>query len=140
MNAMFHDINFKLCAIQALMYEKKLLTPKFDVYKFVKSHKDGDIDINEEGYDVIPEVLEYFRKLEIPTELLTTITEIYQDGGNDIYMQISPFWDGEDDRFNITQTNDLSLFPNLTKMTIFHGENTTILERLKAKNIDVDYL
>ncbi|WP_409991386.1 DUF6892 domain-containing protein [Chryseobacterium sp. Leaf405] len=25
------------------------------------------------------------------------MTQIYQNGGNDIYMNITPYWDGEDD-------------------------------------------
>ncbi len=140
MNAKFEDINFKLCAIQALMYNQEVLFPKFDIYEFVEKYKERKININEEGYDIIPEALEYFWQLEIPTDLLKNITEIYQDGGDDIYMQIAPFWDGEDDQFNIINTADVSLFPNLKKMTIFYGDDQSVLGKLKAQNIDAEYL
>mgnify|MGYP001760148233 FL=1 len=136
----FQDINFKLCVIQELMYNQNLIEPQFDIYQFAENHKDRKIDIDDEGYEIIPEALNYFKELEIPTELLTNVTEIYQDGGNDIYMQICPFWSGEDDQFNINETADVSLLPNLKKMTIFYGEDKTILDKLKEKNINAEYL
>lgn len=140
MNAIFKDINFKLCAIEELMYTQKVLTPKLDVYDFVENYKGRKINIDEEGYDIIPEVLEYFNQLEIPADLLANISEIYQDGGNDIYMQICPFWSGTDDIFNITNVEDSALFPNLKKMTIFYGNDKTILDQLNSKNIETEYL
>ena len=136
----FQDINFKLCVIQELMYNQGLLEPPFDIYEFAESYTGRKIDINKEGYNIIPEALEYFEKIEIPQKLLTKVSEIYQDGGDDIYMQICPFWSGEDDRFNIKTTEDISLLPNLKKMTIFYGNDKTILDKLKAKNIDAEYL
>jgi hypothetical protein len=136
----FQDINFKLCVIQELMYNQNVIGPPFDIYKFAENHKDRRIDIDEEGYEIIPEAFSFFKELEIPTELLANITEIYQDGGNDIYMQICPFWSGQDDQFNITNTADVSLLPNLKKMTIFYGEDKTILDNLKQQNIDAEYL
>ena len=72
--------------------------------------------------------------------MLTNITEIYQDGGNDIYMQIAPFWSGEDDQFNITNTADVSLFPNLKKITIFYGDVKSALDKLKSQNVEAEYL
>jgi len=142
MNAIFKDLNFKLCAIEELMYSKNLLTPKFDVYDFARGYKDREIDIDEEGYEIIPEVLAYFEQLEIPEELLVHVTEIYQDGGNKIYMSICPFWNGDDDWFNITSSEDVAIFPNLKKMTIFsvYGGDHTLRDELKAKGINVEYL
>jgi len=57
----------------------------------------GRIDIEEEGYDIIPEVRACFEQLEIPAELLPLIQEISMDGGDEIYVQLYPFWDGEDE-------------------------------------------
>jgi hypothetical protein len=122
------------------MYSKNLLVPKFNIHEFVSKYEGRKIDIDEEGYDIIPEALEYFNQLEIPIELLAEIEEIYQDGGNEIYMQIAPFWSGSDDQFNIMDTSDVSLFPNLKKMTIFYGEDKSILESLIDQNIDAEYL
>lgn len=140
MNAEFKDINFKLCALQILMYEKDLLQPKFNVWEFVENYKARKIDVDEEGYRIIPEVLDYFKNFLIDAHLLAEIDEIYQDGGNEIYMQIIPFWDGEDDEFNITSTEDVALFPNLKKMTIFYSKSDRILEELQSKGIATKYL
>lgn len=140
MKANFKDLNFKLCAIEELMYTQNLLIQKLDVYDFVKNYKYRKINIDEEGYNIIPEVLAYFNELEIHVDLLTKISEIYQDGGNNIYMQICPFWSRTDDVFNITNVEDSVLFPNLKKMTIFYGEDKTILDKLKAKNIGAEYI
>jgi hypothetical protein len=140
MNAEFKDINFKLCALQILMYEKNLLTAKFDVWEFVENYTARKIDVDEEGYRIIPEVLHYFKNFPIDAALLAEIDEIYQDGGNEIYMKIIPFWDGEDDEFNVTSTEDVALFPNLKKMTIFYDKSDAILQELQSKGIDTKYL
>ena len=140
MNAEFKDVNFKLCALQILMYEKNLLKPKLDVWEFVENYKARKINVDEEGYGIIPEVLDYFKNFPINAELLAEIDEIYQDGGNEIYMQITPFWDGEDDEFNITSTEDAALFPNLKKMTIFYDKSDRILQELRFKGINTKYL
>lgn len=140
MTAHFQDINFKLCAIQELMYNQHVLLPQFNIYAFAKDYKHRAINIDAEGHAIIPEALEYFRQLEIPAALLANIPEIYQDGGNAIYMQIAPLWDGEDEQFNISNAKDASLFPNLRKMTIFYDADQTVLEQLKAQHIDVAYL
>ena len=63
MNAKFKDFNFKLCVIQELMYQKCILTPKFDVWDFAKQYKARKINIEKEGYDIIPEVATYFKEL-----------------------------------------------------------------------------
>lgn len=96
----FKDFNFKLAVIQVLMHEMELLTPTFDLYNFVKNHGGRKIDTEEEGYEIIPEVKEYFENLEIPSELLNQVEEIYQDGGNEICLQLIRSWDGEGEVFN----------------------------------------
>jgi hypothetical protein len=135
----FKDFNFKLAIIQVLMYEKELLKPAFDIFEFAKRYHERTIDVNSEGYDIIPEVKEYFEKLEIDRKYADEITEIIQDGGNDIYMNMIAFWSGEDDVFNIRSFEDADHFKNLKKMEIFYDENIdAIREELRVKGIDVD--
>ena len=45
------------------------------------------------------------------------------DGGNDIYLQLIPQWDGEDDAFTITSLKeaDLAPFTNLKKVQDIGG-------------------
>ncbi|WP_288457058.1 hypothetical protein [uncultured Chryseobacterium sp.] len=131
----FTNFNFKLAIIEELMYIKELIQPKFDIFEFADSYEEREIDVEKEGYEPIPEAIEYFKNLEIDRKLATEITEIYQDGGNDIYMNITPYWDGEDDSFNIEIYDDIKHFPNLKKMTLFNND-PKVYEDLKLKGID----
>ena len=138
----FDNFNFKLCIIQVLMYEKKLLKPEFDIYEFAKCYPPREINIDEEGYDPIKPAVNYFKKLEIPVSLATEIEEIIMDGGNDIYTQICPFWDGEDDCFDLKKVSDeeLSQFANLKRVKLMNSpENITktLINRLKRCGIQV---
>ncbi len=135
----FIDFNFKLAIIQELMYRQKLIQPEFDIHLFVKTYTTREIDLDEEGYEIIPEALAYFKALEISRDLAEKITRIYQDGGNQIYMNITPYWDGEDDGFNIQSFEDIKHFPNLKKMTIFYSEKP-IIAKLKSLGIDAEFI
>lgn len=136
----FKDFNFKLAVIQVLMYEKELLQPMFDLDEFVDSYKARKIDIDEEGYDLIPEVKKYFEELEIPASMLSEVDEISQDGGNDIHHQLIPFWDGEDETFNITSTEDLVLVPNLKKVILLFDDEEKMVDAFTAKGIEAEYI
>jgi hypothetical protein len=136
----FKDFNFKLAVIEVLMYEEEVLGPRFSVHDFVASYTGRRIDIEKEGYAIIPEVWQYLEELEIPGELLSQVEEINQDGGDFIYHQLHPFWDGEDDQFTITSTDDLALLPNLRKITLFYDEQEELAAKFIAKGIDADYV
>jgi len=135
----FQDFNFKLLVIEELMYNKNLLQPKFDVYEFAPLYKQREINIDNEGHTAIPEVFQYFASLEIDKELAKEITELYQDGGNEVYANINPLWSGEDGYFDIGEYADVKHFPNLRKMTVFAMEAEEI-QAFKAKGIDVEIL
>lgn len=135
----FTDFNFKLAVIQVLMYNKALLTPKFELYDFVKNYAAREIDIEEEGYEFIPEVTAWFEALEIDKQLAPEITDISQDGGDNIYGHMLRFWDGEDDTFNITNFDDVRHFPNLKRMNLFYADNLKeIAANLAEKGIIVE--
>ncbi|MCG8573403.1 MAG: hypothetical protein MI810_00845 [Flavobacteriales bacterium] len=136
----FADFNFKLAVIDHLMYDLELLQPQFDVHEFIDCYKERKINLDDHYYEVVPEVREYFEKLPIPTEYLEKVEEIFQDGGNEIYMQIVGFWDGEDDLFNITNTADLSLLPNLKKITLFYDDEEKMADEFVQKGIEAEYL
>ncbi len=136
----FKDFNFKLAVIERLMYQQGVLTPRFDVYDFVAAYTARQIDIEEEGYDIIPEVRTYFEQLEIPAELLPRIEEIDMDGGDEIYAQLCPFWDGEDDIFNIQSAEDAALLPNLKSVTLLYDNDPYILEEFRQRGIAAKWL
>ena len=121
----FDNFNFKLCIIQELMYKKNVLSPKFDAYEFAEEYGKRRIDIDEEGYEPIKEIVDWFKKVEIPVSLASYIDEIIMDGGNDIYTQIIPFWDGEDDYFDVKDIteNEIKQFLNLKRITLLPSED-----------------
>jgi len=135
----FHDFNFKLAVIQELMYNQGILKPKFDLDEFIETYKDREINPEDHEYEVIPEVKTYFENFAIPKEMLNKVEEIYQDGGDDIYMNTVGIWDGEDDLFNITSTKDLELVPNLKKITLFYDEEG-MEDKFLDLGIDTEYL
>lgn len=135
----FKDFGFKLSIIQELMYTKELLKPKFDLYEFVEWYDKREIDLEEEGYYPIPEVTQYFKDLPIPKRLASEVEEIYQDGGNDIYMQLIRFAEGYEDYWDIESIEDLKHFPNLKKATLCYAKDH-ILSELKEKGVDAEWI
>ncbi|MFD0861428.1 DUF6892 domain-containing protein [Sungkyunkwania multivorans] len=124
----FVDFGFKLCMIQELMYIQQLLVPKFDLFEFVIWYDQRDIDLEKEGYDPIPEVTQYFKQLPIPKRLANAVTEIYQDGGNSIYMQLLRFGEGWEHYWDIETAEDAKQFPNLKNAVLCYAKNNVIDE------------
>ena len=62
------------------------------------------------------------------------------DGGNEIYSQIIPFWDGEDDYFDIKNVSEEEIrqFKNLKKMEVMPQENWDEMEVFKKCGIEVE--
>ncbi len=133
------DLNFKLMIVQRLMYEDELLLPKFDVYEFAENYKGRKIDLEEISYEMIPEVKAWFEDLDIPLELLWDIKELRASGGDAIYHQLIPHWDGEDEVFDVESAQDVEYFPNLKKITLM-GNNKEVVKFLRAKKIKVSFL
>ncbi|UNZ00016.1 hypothetical protein MQE36_06620 [Zhouia spongiae] len=135
----FEDFGFKISVIQELMYCQDKLQPKFDLYEFVDWYDKRDIDIEEEGYDPIPEVTQYFRDLPIPKRLASDITEINQDGGNDIYLNLVRFAEGWEDYWDIETAKDAEKFPNLKKVTLCYASDN-VFEEFEALGIKAEEL
>jgi len=73
-------------------------------------------------------VLQYFKDLPIPKRLAPELTEIYQDGGNDIYMNLSPFSGGAIEYWDIESSADAKQFPNLKKATLCYAKDNVYNE------------
>lgn len=115
--AEFKDFGFKLMVIQRLMYEDRVLQPAFDVHRFAESYSERAIDLHgEEASYVIPEVKAYFEQLVIPLHFLDGIQELVADGGDDIYGQLSPLWDGEADFYFVHSAIDAKQLGNLKRV------------------------
>lgn len=135
----FKDLGFKLSVIQVLMYEKGLLEPKFDIYEFIDSYADRKIDEEEERYEPIPEAMRYFKDLPIPKRFAQEITTIYQDGGNEVYLNTCLECGGDEDYWDIQSIEDLEHFPNLTKLTLCYATEAAF-EAFKSKGLAVNWL
>ena len=136
----FDHLNFKLVIIQVLMYEEELLKPAFDIYDFAEEF--SELDIDTDSMDIIQPALEYFEKLQIPREYAKHIQEIDMDGGNEIYMNIIPQWDGEDETFDLNEVSveELKQFPNLKKATIMTSNFNKVKAVFEEAGIAVDLL
>lgn len=118
----FDNFNFKLAIIQVLMYDLEVLTPAFDIYDFAEEYEGEEIDT--ESFDPIEPAIEYFKELPIPKNLAEKVEVIDMDGGNEIFLNIIPQWDGEDDFFDLSNVSEkeLAQFPNLKKAVIMSSE------------------
>jgi hypothetical protein len=133
----FVDLNFKLMVLQELMYRRSVLRPKLDVYELAKRHRAREIHIDKEGYAILPEVRAFFERYPIPAALLNGIASLDQEGGDEIYLQIFPFWDGEDDTFDVQSAEDAALLPDLAKVRLFGASSAELLAQFRARGIEV---
>ncbi len=135
----FKDLNFKLAVIDQLMYRKKILLPVFDVKEFAGREKWLKIDREKHPSKALPGVKKYFRDLEIPAELLAQV-DIIDQNYHTAYHQVTPFWDGEGDEFNITSTEDLKLVPNLKEAILLYDRDQKMVAEFRSKGIEARYL
>ena len=136
----FDNFNFKLAIIQELMYDINVLQPEFDIYEFAKEYK-GEV-IDTESETAIEPALEYFKNLQIPKSLAKEVGSFYMDGGNEVYMNIIPLWDGEDGYFDLNDVSlaELKQFPNLTEATVLTDDFDKIKKIFDAAGIKVELL
>jgi len=136
----FDNFNFKLAIVQVLMYELEVLEPYFDIDDFAMQYEGKEIDT--ESFKVSKPVLNFFKKLPIPKRLAEQVEEISMDGGDEIYANIFPMWDGEDDLFDINAIteNELKQFPNLKKATIMSAKYEEVSTVFEGLGIEVESL
>ena len=136
----FDNINFKLTIIQILMYDLRLLKPFFDIYDFAEEFSELEIDI--ESMEIIQPALDYMINLPIPKKYAEQVQEIDMDGGNEIYMNLIPQWDGEDDCFELNEVSlkELQQFPNLKQATIMTSNFEQVKDIFKSQGIKVELL
>lgn len=112
--APFRDVNLKLVVLSALLDERALdLGSPQELAEHVLGRP---VNLEKEGYDLIPEVLDYLARYPLTPDLLAKARTITFDGGNDIYRFPYFFWGGEDDAFDITSLDGIGLCPNVTSL------------------------
>lgn len=136
----FDTLNFKLAIIQVLMYDLHLLKPEFDIYDFADHYEGEKIDTDSDI--IIEPAMNFFKEMEIPKNFAPYVEMLYMDGGNDVYMNIIPQWDGEDESFDLNEITleELQQFPNLKKANLMSGDFDKVKEVFEAANIAVEPL
>ena len=136
----FDNINFKLAIIQVLMYDLEILKPVFNIFDFAEEA--SELNIDTESMEIIQPALDYMIHLPIPKKYAEQVQEIDMDGGNEIYMNLIPQWDGEDDSFDLNEVSlkELQQFPNLKKATIMTSNFEQVKEIFKSQGIEVELL
>ena len=136
----FDTLNFKLAIIQVLMYDLHLLKPEFDIYAFADQYQGEKIDTDSDT--IIEAAMNFFKEMEIPKNFAPYVEKLYMDGGNDLYMNIIPQWDGEDDSFDLNEITlaELQQFPNLKKATLMSSDFDKVKEVFDLANIEVERL
>ena len=136
----FDNINFKLTIIQVLMYDLRVLKPYFDIYDFADEF--SELEIDTESMEIIQPALDYMINLPIPKKYAEQVQEIYMDGGNEIYLNLIPQWDGEDDGFDLNEVSlkELQQFPNLKEATIISSNFEHVKETFDMQGVQVKVL
>ena len=83
-----------------------------------------------------------FSDANVPMGFAQYVEKIDMDGGNEVYMNIIPQWDGEDECFDLNNitSSEIRQFPNLKKATIMSSNFDKVKEIFDAENIDVELL
>ena len=136
----FDNLNFKLAIIQVLMYDLEVLKPVFNIFDFAEEA--SELNIDTESMEIIQPALDYMINLPIPKKYAEQVQEIDMDGGNEIYMNLIPQWDGEDDSFDLNEVSlkELQQFPNLKKATIMTSNFEQVKDIFKSQGITVELL
>ena len=136
----FENINYKLTIIQVLMYDLRVLKPYFDIYDFAEEF--SELEIDTESMEIIQPALDYMIDLPIPKKYAQHVQEIYMDGGNEIYLNLIPQWDGEDDGFDLNEVSlkELQQFPNLKQATIISSNFEHVKKTFDKQGVQVKVL
>jgi len=135
----FDNFNFKLAVINELMYEQEVLKPFFDIYDYMKFKK---ANWNLETEKNVRAAVQFFKDLPVPVTYAEKVTRIVMDGGDQIYQNIAPMWDGEDDRFDVDKLTETELkqFFNLKEMELMTKNSEKLKKICEPLGIEVRVL
>jgi len=114
--APFSDVNLKLAVMSALLDAKALdLGTPEQLATHVLSRP---VDLEKEGYELIPEALDYLARFPLSDDLLASVESMEFDGGATIYPFAWYFWGGEENAFNIKDLSGIRFCPNLKSLSV----------------------
>ena len=133
----FPDYGFKLVILNALLDANAVFLEELEKIKSIPSISRRLA--GEEAYgEIIPEMDNFFRSLEICEDDLLKITTLWFDGGNDIYHLIRPFWSGEDDDFDILSVDGFEHLKNLESVHNHAMISDEQISRLEKAGIKIE--
>ena len=120
------------------MYDLEVLKPAFDIFDF--SEEFSELDIDTESTELVEPALEYFKNFQISQKYASLVKEIDMDGGNEIFMNLIPQWDGEDSIFDLNEVSlaELKQFPNLKQATIMSSNFEQVKETFATAGVAVE--
>ncbi|MEC5385040.1 hypothetical protein VVD49_04855 [Uliginosibacterium sp. H3] len=132
----FPDHNLTLVVVNQLL-ETGSFVAELEQLKSIpaiRARLDGESNYGE----TIPEMDAFFRKVELTDEDLAQVTELWFDGGDDIYHLIRPFWSGADDDFDVQSVDGFEKLPNLK--TVYHNAMVSEAEvdRFRVAGIEIE--
>lgn len=128
---MENDFNLKLMVIQKLMYDQKVLLPKFE---FNMSSEAKELDKSDEYGPLNDDAVAYFKELKIPNHLLFDIHTLDVDPSDEVYNQVYPHWDGEDENlFQVKSISDLAMLPSLKVIDSPFFEKLSLVDKKNLK-------
>lgn len=112
----FDNFPLKLAVLQQLVYEQVAIGFPSELTALLASKSEKVADGTEAERSLL--VQKRFAKLAIPVGLCQAVEELTLDGGNEIYLQLAPQWDGEDGRFDIDtiSAEELAQLPRLARV------------------------
>ncbi|WP_246703617.1 MULTISPECIES: DUF6892 domain-containing protein [unclassified Rhizobium] len=114
--APFSDPNLKLAVMSSLLFAKAL---DLGTPQQLASHVLGrTVDLERDGYELIPEALDYLVRYPLTDENLAAVERIEFDGSGAIYPYAWYFWGGEEDVFDIKDISGLRFCPNLKSFSV----------------------
>lgn len=135
--APFKDVNLKLAVLSELIDAGHIdIGEPQDLYNHVLGRP---FDLEEEGYDPVPQARDYLARYPLPQELLDKVTSLEIDGGSKIYRYVNYFWDGESGEFDITSIAGCEALRNLKSLRIISmlEPDKVDLSPLSARGVDV---
>ncbi len=114
--APFSDVNLKLAVMSALLHAKLL---DLGTPEELATHVLGrPVDLEKDGYDLIPEALDYLARYPLKDDLLASVETMEFDGGATIYPFAWYFWSGEEGAFDIKDLSGIRFCPNLKSLSV----------------------
>lgn len=131
-SGIFEDFGFKLVVINSLLEKETSFSNKLEEMneKYVAVYE-GD------GFECIPEMVEFFENLNLTKEDLALVKELCFDGGEEIYFMIMPEYDGESDEFDVKSIGGFEKLPNLRQVEYIAMCSEELIDEFKEKVIEI---